>query len=378
MKLYMRYLLGQLALPALIALLAFSGAVWLSQSLRFVDLIVNKGLPVTTFLYLTLLLFPSLLLVILPVALFSAVLFVYHRLILESEVTAMKAVGLSNWQLASPGLVLAGIVTLIGYSISLYFMPLAFQSFRDLQYEIRRDFSYVLLQPGVFNTPVPGLTVYVREHRNDGSLTGILVHDERRGNLPVTMMAEEGFLVQGEQGPLFVLEDGSRQELDIRRAGAPNLSILHFNRYTLDLAAAAPPPDQRSPKPKELYLHELLSPGEPGLSDADRRELIAEGHRRLTWPLNATAFALIALGALLSHRFDRRGPWKRTLLAVVLAITVQVLSMAAGRMAERSLAFVPLIYVVAVLPGLVALAIISGWRPRLQTAMPVPRPAWTS
>ena len=89
MKLYTRYLLSQLTLPVLIATLAFSGAVWLSQSLRFVDLIVNKGLPVTTFLYLTLLLFPSLLTVILPVALFSAVLFVYHRLLLESEVTAM-------------------------------------------------------------------------------------------------------------------------------------------------------------------------------------------------------------------------------------------------------------------------------------------------
>ncbi|MGH6913415.1 MAG: LptF/LptG family permease, partial [Geminicoccales bacterium] len=76
MKLYARYLLWQLTLPALLATLAFSGAVWLSQSLRFVDLIVNKGLPITTFLYLTLLLFPSLLLVILPFALFCAVLFV--------------------------------------------------------------------------------------------------------------------------------------------------------------------------------------------------------------------------------------------------------------------------------------------------------------
>ena len=57
-----------------------SGAIWLSQSLRFVDLIVNKGVPATTFVYLTVLLFPSLLLVILPFALFCAVLFVYHRL----------------------------------------------------------------------------------------------------------------------------------------------------------------------------------------------------------------------------------------------------------------------------------------------------------
>ena len=105
MKIYLRYLLLQLLMPALLATVAFSGAVWLSQSLRFVDLIVNKGLPLATFLYLTVLLFPSLLLVILPFALFCAVLFAYHRLTLESELVVMQSVGLSHLQLALPGVV---------------------------------------------------------------------------------------------------------------------------------------------------------------------------------------------------------------------------------------------------------------------------------
>ena len=90
MKRYRLYLLRQLALPTLLATLAMSGAIWLSQSLRFVDLIVNKGVPATTFGYLTLLLFPSLLLVILPFALFCAALFVYHRLAVESEITVLR------------------------------------------------------------------------------------------------------------------------------------------------------------------------------------------------------------------------------------------------------------------------------------------------
>ena len=170
MKLYLLYLLRQLALPTIFATLALSGAIWLSQSLRFVDLIVNQGVPATTFGYLTLLLFPSLLLVILPFALFCGVLFVYYRLAVESELTVLRAVGLSNLQIAAPCLLLAAVVTVVGYAISLYFMPLAFRSFRDLQYQIERDFSYLLLQPGVFNTPTRGLTVYVRSHREDGSL----------------------------------------------------------------------------------------------------------------------------------------------------------------------------------------------------------------
>jgi lipopolysaccharide export system permease protein len=373
MRTYLRYLLVQLALPTLIATLALAGAVWLSQSLRFVDLIVNKGLPVTTFLYLTMLLFPSLLLVILPFALFSAVLFVYHRLTLESELTVMKAVGLSNWQLALPCLVLAGVVTAAGYAISLYFMPLAYRGFKDLQYEIRRDFSHVLLQPGVFNTPLRHVTVYIREQAGDGSLRGILVHDERIRAQPVTMMAEQGFLVQGEGGPLFVLETGSRQELDVTRGvDRPGLSILHFERYALDLAAAAQPPDARSRQPEELWLHELLNP-QAG-SESQRRELIAEGHKRLTWPLNATVFALVGLAALLSHRFDRRGPWPRSLIAVVIALGLQAASMGAANLAARSLSAVPLIYAVTFIPALIAIAVIGGWTPR-RRATPRAAPA---
>jgi len=141
MKIYLRYLIWQLILPALIATLAFSGAVWLSQSLRFVDLIVNKGLPLTTFLYLTALLFPSLLLVIMPFALFCGVLFAYHRLTIESELVVMQAVGLSNRQLAAPGLVLGLLVAGIGYVNSLYAMPAAFRNFKDLQYQVSKDFS---------------------------------------------------------------------------------------------------------------------------------------------------------------------------------------------------------------------------------------------
>lgn len=374
MKLYLLYLLRQLALPTMFATLALSGAIWLSQSLRFVDLIVNKGVPATTFGYLTLLLFPSLLLVILPFALFCAVLFVYHRLAVESEITVLRAVGLSNLQIAAPCLLLAAVVTIIGYAISLYFMPLAFRSFRDLQYRIEQDLSYLLLQPGVFNSPTRGLTVYVRDHREDGSLEGIVVHDERQRKLPVTMMAEEGSLVQADDGPLFIMERGNRQELDAKDPDNPSLSILHFERYTLDLAANASPPGERSPKPKEQYVHELLDPPK-SLSEARRNGRIAEGHKRLTWPLNALVFALIGLAALLSRDFDRRGPWQSLLIATVGVVLVQALTMAIGSLMERHLALIPLLYAATIAPGVIGLAVIVGHRRRRRPPATVAGPA---
>ncbi|MGH1479634.1 MAG: LPS export ABC transporter permease LptF [Geminicoccales bacterium] len=362
MKIYLKYLVMQLVLPALLATVAFAGAVWLSQSLRFVDLIVNKGLPLTTFLYLTALLLPSLLLVVMPFALFCAVLFAYHRLSIESEIVVMKSVGLSNIQLATPGLMVGLIVSGIGYVNSLYLMPTAFRDFKDLQFEIRRDFSHLLLQPGIFNAPVPKLTVYVRAAEEGGKLAGILVHDERIRDLPITMMAEHGILLQGENGPVFVLENGNRQELKRGASGEADLSLLHFDSYTLDLTAATTPKGERNRRPKEMYLGELFSPDDETLSDEQRQRLITEGHKRVTWPLNALVFAVIGMTVMLTRRHDRRGPWQGILAAVVAVVIVQALSTASSSLALRQPSLVPLLYVVPLLPIMISAALLLGYR----------------
>ena len=73
----------------------FTLAVWLAQSLRYVDFIVNRGLPVTMFFYLTVLLLPQFLLIVLPLGLFVALLFVYSRLISDNELVVLRSVGFS-------------------------------------------------------------------------------------------------------------------------------------------------------------------------------------------------------------------------------------------------------------------------------------------
>ncbi|SVD12579.1 uncharacterized protein METZ01_LOCUS365433, partial [marine metagenome] len=83
MRRFSLYIMGQLIGPLIVVTLSFTGVIWLTQSLRFIDLIVNKGLSFGLFLYMTTLLLPSLLSVILPIALFAAVLYTYHQLIVD-------------------------------------------------------------------------------------------------------------------------------------------------------------------------------------------------------------------------------------------------------------------------------------------------------
>src|SRR6185503_14309986 len=101
-----RYILRQSFSIMVFLTAALSVAVWLAQSLRLVDLIVNRGLSAELFLYLALLILPRLLDIVLPIGAFIAVLFVFNRLTSESELVVMRGAGIGPLGLAKPVLIL--------------------------------------------------------------------------------------------------------------------------------------------------------------------------------------------------------------------------------------------------------------------------------
>ena len=78
-----RYILRQIAAGTVLVSLALAGVVWLTQSLQFLQFIINKGLAIAAWLKLTMLLLPWFLSVILPAALFLVTIFVYNKLIVD-------------------------------------------------------------------------------------------------------------------------------------------------------------------------------------------------------------------------------------------------------------------------------------------------------
>lgn len=337
-----RYILRQLVGPLAFLTFSLAAVVWLTQSLAFVDMIINRGLSVGRFLHMTLLLTPGFLAAILPIAFFVAILYTYHRLTYDSEVVVMRAAGLSQRALAAPALLLAGGVTVLAYVIALYLMPLGFSSFKDMQWLVRSNQASVLLQDGEFNNLADGITAYVRERGAGGELFGILVHDARDPNRPVTVMAERGVMLAGEEGPRFVLFEGNRQEIE---TGRGELSLLYFERYALDLDVFGQAPELRWREPAERFLPSLLFPNMNDRNDASHaRELWAAGHNRLVSPLYSLVLAIIALGAVLSGEFNRRGEWGRIAIAAGAAIVFEALGFGLVSIVSRQPALTPLLY----------------------------------
>lgn len=340
---YNKYIMGQLASTTLFVAAGLTCVIWLTQSLRFVDLIVNRGLDMLAFIYLTTMMLPSLLGFLLPVALAISTLYTYHKLLADSELVVLKSAGLSRWQLAKPAIVFSAAIVVLGYLISLYLLPVSYRQYKDMQDFARDNYAALLLQEGVFNNPVNGLTVFIRERNSDGTLRGILVHDNRDPSAPVTMMAEEGQLIKTPQGPSFILKDGNRQEIDHENE---QLSFLAFEDYVLDISLFTTQQRKRVRDEKERFLGELFYP-EKGVNAVRRAEFRAEAHQRLTWPLQNMVLTLFVLAVLLGGQFNRRGNWKRY---TVMLISVGVLLAGAVAISNIMVKYPPVLVLMYALP----------------------------
>ncbi len=361
MKQYILYIAKQLGGAALIIAFSLTSIVWLTQALRFIDFIVNRGVSALTFVKLTALLVPSLLFTVLPFSVFVSVLFIYNRLIGDSELVVLRSAGLSRFHLSKPALLAGATATLFAYFISLYALPVSYRQFKDMQTFLRDNYASLLLQEEVFNTPVEGLTVFVRKRESNGLLRGILVHDSRDLANPVTMMAQQGQLQQTSKGPRFLLYNGNRQEMRDGR-----LSYLKFESYTVDLSFYTQQVSARERKPEEMFLPEILTAAR---QDPERHaELMAEFHHRLLWPIYNLALAALAAVVMLTGEFNRRGNWQRIALSSMAAVAVVATDMIMENLFVARPALAPLSYISV---GLIFAGI--TWALRDRRFSPIPK-----
>ncbi len=361
-----RYILRQCFSVMIFVTAVLSAAVWLAQSLRLIDLIVNRGLSIAVFLYLAALILPRFLDIVLPIGVLIAVLFTFNRLTTESELVVMRAAGLSPLALAKPVLILATIAFAFLMSLSAYVLPVANRAFRDLQFEIRNRFVSSLIQEGTFTTVSEKLTFYIRNREPNGDVVGLLINDSRDPKRPVTILAERAAFVDTPSGSRIVMVNGNRQQFDPQTR---KLSILTFARYTLDFGALQDAPIERLRLAEERFLPDLFFPPKD-LDPFLRHSFIMEAHQRILIPLSAFSFALIPLACLLPGEFNRRGQWKRVMLAIGAAFLFQTTALGVDDLAARFAPAIPLMYVITLLPFTIGIVSLLPRRLRLGRRWP--------
>ncbi|MFV3075712.1 LPS export ABC transporter permease LptF [Niveispirillum fermenti] len=369
-----RYLFRNLVVATLVVTVALSAAIWLTQSLRLVELVVDGGAGFGVFLHLAVLSLPTFLSLVLPFGVLAAVLFTYNKLTQESELVVMRAAGLGPVALARPVLLLAAIVSLLCYLLSMYLGPAAQRELISLRQSVRSDMSVALLREGTFNEMGDDLTIYVRDRLPDGTLQDILIHDQRQEGVTTTVVAASGTLTDSDGVPRVLVNDGTQSKYT---AATGKTEWLEFERYAIDLLTLRRELPARWTEPRERTMAELWTPRNDATDQRFSGRIRAELHNRLASPLLALSFAVIALAALLPGEFSRRGQTRRITIAAVGGLVLQAAVLGIVNLIGKVPALTALLYLAVLAPlpiGLWLLLRPGQGRPRATAHTPAPSP----
>ena len=252
-----RYIFRTTLASFALVLVSLTGVIWITQALRGIDLMTSQGQTIITFLGITSLVIPALVLVIAPIALMIAISHTLNKLATDSEIIVMNAAGFSPFRLFRPFFFATCVVATLVIFIAAFLAPDGLRRIKQWDAEITADVLTNILQPGRFAQLDQNLTIRIRERQPGGVLAGIFVDDRRDPKERVTIIADHGTVLKNESGSYLVLEDGNLERFE---AGKKDPALVAFGRYAFDMSKFSNSGRDVTLGIRERYLWELMRP----------------------------------------------------------------------------------------------------------------------
>src|ERR1700710_1960730 len=286
-----------------LVLVSLTGVIWITQALRGIDLMTSQGQTIITFLGITSLVIPALVLINAPIALMIAISHTLNKLATDSEIIVMNAAGFSPFRLFRPFFYATCVVALVVAFIGAYLAPVGMRRIKQWDAEITADVLTNILQPGRFAQLDQNLTIRIRERLPGGVLGGIFVDDRRDPKERVTIIADHGTVLKTDSGSFLVLEDGNLERFE---ADKRDPALVAFARYAFDMSKFSQGRDVTLGI-RERYLWELMypSPDDPVYQQLPG-QFRAELHDRFMAPIYPFAFAALTFAFLGAPRTTRQ------------------------------------------------------------------------
>ena len=332
---YDRYILSQLVVLFGFFSLVLISVYWINEAVDLFDSLVADGQNLRVFLEFTALTLPQIMMMVLPVAGLVATLYIFNRLIGESELVVLQTAGLSAARLLRPVLIFGLLLGLLVGVLGNFLAPAARGQFIDRSADVQADLTGRLLREGQFIHPAPGLSVYVREITEQGEFRDLFLQDRVDPATETTYTAPRALLLEASSGPQLVMFDGLAQTYDVATG---RLTTVLFDAFTYDLGALIADQNAARTELRALPTGVLIGADAElaatlGLSLAQMRFV---GHDRIARGLFVIFPPLIAAACLMLGGFSRFGVWPQILLAVVLIIPLQMVWNAAEASAIRN------------------------------------------
>ena len=334
------YIFKQTSKNVFVSTCVLLGVIWLSQSFRSINLIIEKGANLSDFFILSLFSFPSWLIIALPFGTFAGCMISYLKLQNDKEIIVMKSAGMSPFKISKPALLVALTCSVTLFIISHFILPKTYTNFKLLQNEIRNSKQEFIFKDNVFINFNKNQTIFIGKITKSNLLEEIFIQDKTDSLNVVEYFSKRGNIYIDDDINLRMIE-GTRVSTDQKGRS----TILNFDNYNLTVKENKSKNNSVSNRVveyNEFNFFELLEKAEK--DHTNHGKLLAEAHTRNTVFFMPFIFALIVMLTILNDNYSRLiNTYKKT-FAIGLVFILQSLVVVLKNAVHNDISLLPLMY----------------------------------
>ena len=319
-----RYLLKE-TIKSQLAVFLVMMAIFLTRNFVRVLADASDGeIPASLVLGFIALSMPYLASLILPLSLFLGIMLAHGRLYVDSEMTVMRACGISEWYITRIMLVLSLFMAVVTATLTLWLAPLSVESEYQLKEKAGAESGLSTIIAGRFQeTANQKAVIFVHEIESDNNQLKkvFLAQQDKRGEDEVHIVyANKGIVNRGADGSQqLILQQGTQYE---GKRSQIDYQVVDFDEYQIQISEQAA--EQKRRKLTAYPTSQLL--------EDDSIDAIAELQWRIAIPLSLPFLVLIAVP--LSAVDPRQGRFGKMFPALLLYLGYFLLLMAGRKVLE--------------------------------------------
>ncbi|MCK9173739.1 MAG: LPS export ABC transporter permease LptF [Desulforhopalus sp.] len=298
-KLLYAYLAREMLAPFFASFLIMNCVFFLVKFIPFLNFVLDLNISFGDFVRLFSYLFPNIFLYTIPMAAMLGVTIGFARLSSDTEILALKASGVSMYQIIPPVLLVTAMIALFTSYFSIKLIPLSELAMKQLTYTLMKEKITKGIKPHTFTEALGEVVVYVDDiDKNTDKWDKVWVSDMRNVHLPTVTMASSGDMTSNinDMNVSINLNNGS-----MHRSEHLNAQIVEFKHYQINIPLK--PPSSKATLTKQrniLGMSELLTAWRtaPTSNEHDireKRKLFIEFNKRLVLPAGCLLIGLLGL-----------------------------------------------------------------------------------
>ena len=319
MRILTRYILREVVAHALIGAAIFTFVLFTRDLGRILELVVRASAPLPSVAEIFLFTVPLALTYTIPMSVLVGILIGLSRLAADSEITAMRASGMSIWSFLRALSIFVIAAWLLALANGIYLAPYSQAALVRLEDQLKGSQVSFEIQPRVFYEGFPGRVLYVQDVHSGQSAAvwkGVFLADTSDSSNPRVTLAKEGIVVSEGTDHLHLhLRDGSTHETDPKQADNYQISTFQQMDIPIELPASESKTDEAVPVGM-VSTRTLFEQGQHGDAASSRWYRI-EFYRRFALPTACLVLALVGIPlGLSSKKSGKSGGFVLTILLV--------------------------------------------------------------